>query len=182
VRLSVPDTVLLGGTKGPRLTIGRSYERGDDPVTVLARIGASNVGCELPVAALLAITAEAKTTRYAPGTMLIACGQAVTALIIVLEGCASARNPSGQELGRIGPGETLGELGVVTHEPASATVIATTDVVCAELSADRFRTLLSDQPGIAHTLLIQVGRRLVSTLRAPAAATDLDLSVTLIPQ
>jgi small-conductance mechanosensitive channel/CRP-like cAMP-binding protein len=53
---------------------------------------------------------------------------------------------------RIGAGEAFGEMGLMTGEPRSATVIAVTDVVCYRLDKAGFQDILQRRPEIAETL------------------------------
>jgi small-conductance mechanosensitive channel/CRP-like cAMP-binding protein len=53
---------------------------------------------------------------------------------------------------KIGPGETFGEMGLMTGEPRTATVQAVSDVVCYRLDKSAFQDVLHRRPELAESI------------------------------
>lgn len=99
--------------------------------------------------ALLVLAEEAATMRqirdhtqvrwYPAGCYVVEQGEAATELFLVLSGEAEVRldGAEGDQglVGRIGPGQFFGELGIAHHRPRSANVIARESLTCLVLSA-----------------------------------------------
>jgi NTE family protein len=79
-----------------------------------------------------ALLVEMDLLTYGPGEHLVEQGALEPSFYILLEGVASvvAQGPNGdrRELGRIGAGECVGEMSLLTGDPASADVVALTAV------------------------------------------------------
>lgn len=74
-------------------------------------------------------------TRWFPAeTFVIEQGESAATLFLILSGEAEAvreyDDGSTEILGRLGPGEFFGEMGIAAHKPRNAHVIARTDVTC----------------------------------------------------
>jgi CRP-like cAMP-binding protein len=65
----------------------------------------------------------------------------------------------GQKVGTVGPGEMVGEMGLIDGGPRAATVTADTDMAVYVIEPGRFGALL-DHPGIAKALLLATIKRL----------------------
>jgi CRP-like cAMP-binding protein len=69
---------------------------------------------------------------FKPGDVLVAQGTIDVPFQVIVEGLTSVAatdsNGDRHELGRLGPGECIGEMALLTGEPASADVVALTDV------------------------------------------------------
>ena len=83
---------------------------------------------------------------------------------------------------RLRDGEFFGEMGLLTGEPRSATVLAVTDVECYRLDKEGFGLVLAARPELAEeiaTLLTQrraaTGARLEATAQSPAPARSKDI-------
>jgi hypothetical protein len=59
------------------------------------------------------------------------------------------RTESPVTLRLLGPGETIGSLGLIRHQPCE-TAIASTDTICLTLSADRFLNLIATEEAFAQ--------------------------------
>ena len=66
-------------------------------------------------------------------------------------------------LAELGPGDVVGEMGVLDHEPRSATVTALTAVETLELDAPTLAQTILDHPEAGVTLLRVLSRRLRSS-------------------
>ena len=59
-----------------------------------------------------------------------------------------------------GPGDVIGEMGVIDGQPRSATATTLEDSLVLVLTADQFRTILHDRPGVADRLFQELVYRL----------------------
>ena len=79
------------------------------------------------------LSARMERRSYAPGDTLIAQGTIEPDFHVIVEGIGHvvAANAQGarRELGTVGPGEPVGDMSLLTGEPASADVIASTPIV-----------------------------------------------------
>jgi CRP/FNR family cyclic AMP-dependent transcriptional regulator len=77
------------------------------------------------------------TTESAPGQEVV----------VVVEGRAEVRRGD-EVINTIGPGEFVGEVALVTGQPRTATVLATTPVHALVIEGHAFANLLADAPDI----------------------------------
>lgn len=63
----------------------------------------------------------------------------------------------------LGPGEVVGEMGLLDGEPRSATVIAIEDTVTVEVAADALAECVAEYPQVYAELARVLSRRLRST-------------------
>jgi small-conductance mechanosensitive channel len=59
----------------------------------------------------------------------------------------------------LNPGDVFGEMGLMTGEPRSATVVADTDVTCHRLDKDAFMRVLKNRPEVAEAISRILARR-----------------------
>lgn len=97
---------------------------------------------------------------FPAGTRVVSEGGAERDMYLVLDGEASVLH-AGLEIARAGPGDTFGELGLVTHAPRTASVDARTDLAVARLTAEQFGALSEAEPRLA----LAVVRAVVGGLR-----------------
>jgi CRP-like cAMP-binding protein len=101
----------------------------------------------------------------------------LTGRLHVFEGDGRLKNL----IGEIRPGETVGEIGVLSGEPRSATVEAARDSLVGRLSRDAYRELLTKYPIAIESTF---SRRLVQLLRQSRGGdekTKMALSVAVLP-
>ena len=79
---------------------------------------------------------------------------------LILDGEARAER-GGDEVGTVGRGEFVGEIGLLGGGAATATVRCTAPTRCLELRRERFWEVLEAEPAIALRILEVVCRRLV---------------------
>jgi len=105
---------------------------------------------------------------YHGGEVLFQQGEAGDTLIILTEGLLDVSvhaegngNGAEQRVGRVLPGEFVGEMSLLTGEPRSAAVRAVTACVAYEIKGDAVRGLLESRPQIAEMLSqVIAGRKL----------------------
>lgn len=106
--------------------------------------------------------------RCAPGDALWSAGDPADAAWILLEGEVDVYCgiPPCSIIGRVGSGEVVGEVALLTGEPHSATVRATQPVVAAVLGAAQLTELERRRPDIAVTFYKNIACGLGRKLRA----------------
>jgi CRP-like cAMP-binding protein len=95
--------------------------------------------------------------RYATGDVLIAEGQPGQAFLILTAGEAEVTS-GGKVLRRMGPGDHAGEMSLLDDSPASATVVATSDVEAVLLYARDFDNVLETIPSLGRRILATLAR------------------------
>jgi CRP-like cAMP-binding protein len=104
---------------------------------------------------------------FAAGGVMIREGEAGQALLILVAGEAEVRRGD-EALRRLHPGDHAGELSLLDEAPASATVVATSDVEALLLYRQDFYNLLETIPSL--------GRRILATLARWFRETSLQAS------
>jgi CRP/FNR family cyclic AMP-dependent transcriptional regulator len=101
----------------------------------------------------------AQVTEHAEGEALTEEGAFGYRFHLILEGAAVVER-DGQEVARLGPGEFLGEIGLLGGGPSTATVRCTEPTRCLTLRREAFWEALEAEPRIALRILEVVARRL----------------------
>ena len=65
----------------------------------------------------------------------------------------------------LGPGALVGELGLVDNEPRSASITASSDVMCAILTREAVDRMVTEDPVMAAKLLLSVSAHIAERLR-----------------
>ncbi len=120
--------------------------------------------------------------RVCRGSTVIEAGQALNGLMIIETGFADVYVPADvgvRRIGRVGPGETLGEVSLFSGGTASATVVATTEMELLLIDADALPAIAASFPRIYHNLgailagrLARADSRLQSNRRGEVIALD----------
>jgi len=111
---------------------------------------------------------------FAPGETITKQGAVAHWLYIIVEGVAEVRvDVDGRDkpVAKIHAPGFVGEMGLMTGEPRSATVIALTEVECYRLDKATFNKIISDRPEMVHEMSSVLANRKVE-LRA--VREDLD--------
>jgi CRP/FNR family transcriptional regulator, cyclic AMP receptor protein len=88
-------------------------------------------------------------------------GQSANAAYVIVAGHVEVRR-NGQTIAELGPGQVVGELGVLLRRDHSATVTAKTPVDVVALPRVALKEAVQDVPGLAWHLLEAVAERLSS--------------------
>jgi len=130
-----------------------------------------------------ALLALARRQRYAPGEELIIEGDEPVHLIVLRSGTGRVvKNHLGGRVpvGRLGPGDILGELSFVDRSPASASVVADTEIEADVLDTAEVRNLLERDPAVElpiyRALSITLAQRLRSANEAAIAVPVLGIA------
>lgn len=97
----------------------------------------------------------AKTAKIIPvyrGSQIITEGEDGNTMYVILVGTARVSR-GGRKLATVGPGDSFGELALLSKGPRTATVVATTDMEAAIITRRQLNGLLEDAPGFARKLL-----------------------------
>jgi SulP family sulfate permease len=106
--------------------------------------------------------------HYEAGMALCRTGDPPDRMWILKRGSVSVRvigEHSSRRLASLGPGCSIGEMGLVEKKPRSADVVADEDVEAYLLTEDSFNIILSEQPRIGQALLASIARQLATRLR-----------------
>ena len=117
------------------------------------------------LARLSSITDEAVLET---GQVLCRQGEVATAAYVIDDGEASVRVGT-QVIGAVGPGESVGEMGLLDYRPRSASVIARSPMKVYVIDARRFESVLEDTPTLARSLLRELTGRIRGLDQARAA-------------
>lgn len=114
----------------------------------------------------LRVAAACTLARYEAGAPLFRQGEIADRVSVLIEGEVDIlRGTSDTAVGRVGVGESLGEIALLTRRPHSATAIARGPVTAAEIAREGFEALSRQRPDIAtvlfRNLALGLGEKLV---------------------
>ena len=148
----------------PVPTTSRPEARGAQPPATIGDLLASTWPfSELPRSVIAAVRAGMHEQEFAAGEALIRQGEPSRGLIAVVEGGVEVRLCHGGQwynVAQAGGAVLFGEMGLLTHEPCTATVVAKTPVRALVLPAERFGALASRH----HVLRVALGRLIADRL------------------
>ncbi|MEM7025233.1 MAG: cyclic nucleotide-binding domain-containing protein [Pseudomonadota bacterium] len=101
--------------------------------------------------------------RFDPEAILFQQGDPSDHVILILSGSAEVLRQAGDDaivLGTVGPGEFVGEMGVLEGRARSATVRAADPVEAELIDRDSFLERVSVEPDLARKLLLRMSARL----------------------
>ncbi len=93
------------------------------------------------------------------GQRVLEQGQPANAAYLIVAGRVEVRR-DGELIAELGPGEVVGELGVLLRREHSASVTATTPVEVVALQQAALKEAVEEVPGLAWRLLQEVATRL----------------------
>jgi len=112
-----------------------------------------------------ALAKQLRVAPFAQGEALTRQGAKAHWLYILTRGDAEVRvsvdGKLSERLAVLHAGNFFGEMGMMTGEPRSATVLALTDVVCYRVDKDAFHDILRSRPEIAEDISHVLARRRV---------------------
>ena len=113
-----------------------------------------------------AIAALASEARFAAGDELVRQGEPGTAFYIIVSGRARVDRDGGG-MRKLGPGDFLGEIGLVDGSPRTATVTALEAIRALTVNRDDFLDLLERLPVFRLEILNALTQRIRATGGAP---------------
>ena len=93
------------------------------------------------------------------GTEMTREGAAGREFFVLLEGTAVVER-NGEKINALGPGDFFGEISLISEEPRTATVRASSPVRALVVTARSFRRLLDEQPEIKTSVMQAMADRL----------------------
>ncbi|MFL5922948.1 MAG: cyclic nucleotide-binding domain-containing protein [Gaiellaceae bacterium] len=93
------------------------------------------------------------------GKELTRQGAAGREFFVLLEGTADVRK-NGRKINSLGPGDFFGEIALVSREPRTATVTATSPVRTLVITDRSFRRLLDESPQVKTKVMEAMAKRL----------------------
>jgi CRP-like cAMP-binding protein len=105
------------------------------------------------------IAASMRERRFAEGDTVTQEGAGGAGFFIVESGTANV-TVEGQQRGTIGPGDYFGEIALLTGSDRTATIVATSDMVCYGMTPWDFRPLVESNSTIAWKLLTAMADKL----------------------
>ena len=105
------------------------------------------------------IASTMRERRFSAGDTVTEEGAGGAGFFIVEDGAAEV-TVEGQERGSIGPGDYFGEIALLTGSDRTATIKATSDMVCWGMTPWDFRPLVESNSTIAWKLLTAMAEKL----------------------
>ena len=128
----------------------------------------TDLGGGLSSSDLSALKARLTQCSFAAGEALCRAGEPADRLWILARGSVSIRVSGAHHDRRIaglGPGTTVGEMGLLDRRPRSADVVADEDVEAYMLTAEDFDALLREEKRLGQSLLATIARLTAQRLR-----------------
>jgi CRP/FNR family cyclic AMP-dependent transcriptional regulator len=143
------------------------------PEKVAARLRVTANGLDdFTLADAFKVVAYMRPQRIAAGTVFIQAGEVKRNdhMLLVPEGDIAVENalPGLQEnmvVNVMGPGNPIGEMGLLDGSPRSVTCVATTQIHAAVLSRTTLMRLLKDERRVGARLLLAISKRMADRLR-----------------
>lgn len=114
--------------------------------------------------ALVELGRDAAVKVYPQGERLCEAGDPSDSILLLINGTADVvvlRGDTQQVVGTVNVGETIGEMGVLTRQKRSASVVAASEYCRAlVIQADKFDAILRQDPEVARNLLVVLSMRL----------------------
>jgi CRP-like cAMP-binding protein len=86
-------------------------------------------------------------------------GQLAREAFVIVSGTAEVRR-DGTKVAVVGPGECVGELALLDHQPRSASVVSLEPMTLLVIPSTAFTALLDDAPGLSRKLLGSLAKRI----------------------
>jgi len=161
IALSVP-TRTLTMTEDPEAAARRQQQ--EDLERKAAALGRQEFFQVLTEEERLELAPRLVTTHFVHGEAMTRQGAQAHWLYLMAEGNAEvvvAVEGKSQRVAVLSAGDLFGEMGMMTGEPRSATVIALTDVTCYRLGKEAFEEVLRHRPELAEQIAGILARRRV---------------------
>ena len=137
--------------------------------SAIETIQANSLFASLDAKQVAALAQDLREHRYATGETITSQDTGGIAFFLLAEGNVSV-TVQGVPRGTLTPGDSFGEIGLLTGAKRSAALIAESDVQCWTLSQWNFRPLLLRHPEIAVGLLEKIAQRVAGAERAASEA------------
>lgn len=136
-----------------------------------AVLGALPLFAGLDEETIAAMAAEVEWLSLPGGAALFDAGEPADAMYVVLSGCLGAYVPKGTDrrrsIGRILAGDTVGEMGLISGRPRTASVVALRDTELVRLSRETFDHVFRRRP----EAMLRIAQLTVDRLETSQART-----------
>jgi CRP/FNR family transcriptional regulator, cyclic AMP receptor protein len=105
-----------------------------------------------------AIAQHADEIEAPEGTELVRQGEFAYEFFVLEDGTAEVRR-DGEQVAQLGPGDFLGEMGIVTQAVRNATVVTTSPVRVIVMTEQAFRSMRRLNPAVADRITAAVEER-----------------------
>jgi small-conductance mechanosensitive channel/CRP-like cAMP-binding protein len=159
VPLSIPATAVFVTTDTAERREQKTQRDLQERVAWLRRVSLFD---GLSTAEVSTLAGGLKSVPFAEGEVLTCQGAEAHWLYIIISGNVSVRVRQGdseREVAQLGSGQFFGEMGLLTGEVRSATVVALDNVECFRLEKTDFHELLRARPEIAEEVARELARR-----------------------
>ncbi|HKO56178.1 MAG TPA: mechanosensitive ion channel family protein [Thermoanaerobaculia bacterium] len=131
---------------------------------VLARLQDVDILQPLPQEARAALADSARVHSYSKGETIIRRRTAGDSMFVVHDGTVSVRitddeDATQREVTQLMEGSVFGEMALLTGEPRTADVVATTDVIAIEIAKEALQPILHNHPELAGAISKKVTER-----------------------
>jgi CRP-like cAMP-binding protein len=128
-----------------------------DKVELLGRLPLFENCTQKELGEIASIMVEAERPA---GTLLTREGRDGGLMFVIVEGTAEVVSGAARKvIGRLGPGDVVGELSLIDGGARSASVVATSPVVVLEIARDDFQSLVRRSPKFVKALLRSLSLR-----------------------
>ncbi len=133
-----------------------------------ARLNGVRILRHIPSSGLTRLAERGHPRAFPMGKLLMQQGEPADTLYIILSGLVRVERShpdllQSVVLAELGPGEVVGEMGLLDGKPRSATVTALADTETLEVSAADLAYIVLRHPEVSMALLQKISRRLRST-------------------
>jgi CRP-like cAMP-binding protein len=156
---------------------GPPIEPATDRASLDVAVGRAQIFASLSPAQRTELLETARPNLYGAGEMIVCEGDAGSSMFVIVRGQAAVTLAAAADpIARLGAGDFFGEMSLLTGEPRTATVAATTDCDVIEVTADGFRSFLMAEPSVAEMIAAAVEKRRAELAQARAAGSETTVS------
>jgi CRP-like cAMP-binding protein len=132
--------------------------------TVVRALERSDLFASLRDDQLRKVAARGELWQCAQGDVVVTEGDPSTSFFLVLSGAVTVRIQD-REVGKLGPSDVVGEMGVLLGKTRTATVIVDSPTVLLSFDAQVFRMLFERIPGFGMAIGRALAQRLETTTK-----------------
>lgn len=151
----------------------------EESAAILARLAKVELLRSLPPEEMESVIACVEPVRVGRGETIFRQGEQGNALYLIDDGQVNivmqngAPNESGI-LAQLGPGQSFGEMALLTGEPRSATAVATQDTLLLRITKEHFDDLMMRLPRLRRAVEELNSQRLMQNVQAARRTLDAD--------
>ncbi|MDE3073940.1 MAG: cyclic nucleotide-binding domain-containing protein [Chloroflexota bacterium] len=149
--------------RDPRRVITPPKNLSEKAVQALGLLAKAPAFHGVPEAALIAMADKGEKHLFLAGDVLISQGDAADALYLLVKGTVRIEQKQAGRtsvLGEMGPGEVVGEMGILDGSPRRASVIAADDIEVLTLSANLVKDTFREIPATLMAAVRLMNERL----------------------